>query len=338
MGTSLRISNYLLTLTDKKAFMLFLAGFLGGVAVLLSDYQPMVILPGIVLGYAAIIFLSQRRFFISLSVETKNSPYFMGFLFTLSCLIVIFLRLPGASYADQAELFTFLVPQIGAALSTTIVGLIGRYLIVSFDPAEEEQQELWRMATVELKENASAYQKSQRKLVDLIEDFVASHNEILEMEEEASRRHITVLSETSATLEKVSSDYPAKLKGFLEIFDTIQNRVDHFMAEILLKAHGELTEGTSFQLQKLYNDFVKIAKSSFTKMNTNLEGLEGKIDEFNRSFRATFDKIWTQLHPAWRWGPFTMKKGPRSGIMLRNFSQSLVRLAPCLPLMAILWG
>jgi hypothetical protein len=212
MNATDSLSSYSLTLTDQKAFYLFLACFSSGVAVLAYDYQTMVVLPAIVICYTGILFFSLRRFFVSLGVETKNSPYFLGFLFTLSCLIRIFLYLPGSNFTGQADFFSFLVPQIGAALSTSIFGLIGRYMIISFDPIEEEQQELWRIATDELKKNSASYQKSQRQLIQLVEEFVSAHNEILEQEEKASRRHIAVLSETSATLEKISNEYPFAVK------------------------------------------------------------------------------------------------------------------------------
>ena len=291
MKTETILPEYLLTLTNGKSFFIFLSAFLIGSAVLVTGFYAVYVLPMIVLAYTGLLYYSQNYFFISLSQEIKNSPYFLGFLFTLTCLIQIFLNIRIGEGVDPDIIMNQLTQNIGTALITTICGLIGRLLLVSQDRVEVEKNKLWNDTTSELKENAWAYQNSQKNLLNLVEDFTVFHQQILDTEEKASKKHIAMLSETTATLERLSKDYPEKIESFLSFFSTLQNSVQDFLENTLPVIHSDLSKGTSVQLEKYYNQFSNSAENVYQNMGENLKALETKNDQFVESVESTFKKI-----------------------------------------------
>jgi biopolymer transport protein ExbB/TolQ len=291
MKTETIIPEYLLTLTSSKSFFVFLGAFLAGSGVLVVDFYPAYVLPIVVFSYTALLYYSQHYFFISLSEEIKNSPYFLGFLFTLTCLIHIFLNIRVGENAASSDLMNQIIQQIGTALLTTICGLIGRLLLISQDRVENEKNNLWNDTTTELKENAWAYQNSQRNLLSLVEDFTTFHRQILDSEEKVSKKHIAVLSETTATLEKLSKDYPERIDSFLSFFSTVQNSVQNFIESTLPTIHSDLTKGTANQLEKHYKQFSEGAETVYQNMGENLKNLETRNGQFVESVQSTFKTI-----------------------------------------------
>jgi hypothetical protein len=291
MKTDPFVPGYLSTLTSSRSFFIFLGAFLLGSGVLVADYHAIYVLPMIVLAYTGLLYYSQNYHFLSLSQEIKNSPYFLGFLFTLACLVQIFFNIRLGENIETGQILNQLIHQIGTALLTTICGLIGRFFIISQNGVENEKNKLWNDTTTELKENAWAYQNSQRNLLNLVEDFTTFHQQILDTEEKSSKKHIAVLSETTATLERLSKDYPEKVETFLSFFSTIQNNVQDFLENILPVIHSDLTKGTSVQLEKYYKQFSDSAESVFQNMGENFKKLESKNDQFIESVQSTFKKI-----------------------------------------------
>lgn len=279
MEDSFKLNHYLMTLTDRKAFSLFLGCFAAGVIALVFDIGQLLILPGLVIGYSLVLFYSQHRFYILLATETRNSPYFLGFLFTLSCLIKIFLLFSYQHQADDGNIFGMLIPPIGAALSTTIFGLIGRHLIISFDPLEEEQQELWKSTASELKENAASYQQAQKRMIGLVDDFVKAHQEILEHEQLVSRKHIIALTETSTVLDKISKDYPERIKNFTSLFETISEGINEIMDHSVPRISEEITKAND-----VLKGFAKSTKTVQENQQTWCEGINNQIQTFDQVF------------------------------------------------------
>ena len=113
------------------------------------------------------------------------------------------------------DLREFLVPQIGTALLTTIIGLVARQFIVTSDPVHEAQAGILQAATDELKENISAYRLAQQNLLQLIDDFTITRSELIEEEQRASKEHLALLTESSSALGKLGRQYPPGVRLIL---------------------------------------------------------------------------------------------------------------------------
>ncbi len=277
------ISKRILMLTPESAFNLFLLFFLLGVSSIYLNYYPIEITLSIVLIYSLILRVGQRRYYQSLSIETKNSPYFLGFLFTLACLCNILLNL-GEQGAVKSDVAGFLVPQISAALLTTIAGLIMRQFIITSDPGHDEQEKLFQAATEELKENISSYRLAQQKLLDLVDEFVETRSTLIEEEQKASRQHIQLLSESTDALVKVGKQYPPKVLKLIESLDNIQNRFDTFVNEGLPETFDQLYQKTSLHLENMHQGFVQAIQDFFNRMELQMSTLESRINDFSQGF------------------------------------------------------
>ncbi len=151
------MKNFWFPLTTVKAANLFLMFFFMGIAFLFLNVFVIVAPSLCIIIYSSILWRAQSRHAISLSAETKDSPYFLGFLFTLIALLNIFYHLPRTNGQLSESFTTIIVPQIGTALLTTVLGLLARHIIVSRSPSNDENENIWKSATEELKENAGSY-------------------------------------------------------------------------------------------------------------------------------------------------------------------------------------
>jgi hypothetical protein len=280
----------LVTATSKSFSYFFFFYFFTGFLSLWYEYYTLYIPPAFVFIYSITLLIAQNKYYVSLSVDTKNSPYFLGFLFTLAALFKIFMDLPELSGIDKNAI-SFLVPQIGTALSTTIVGLVLRHVILSFDPASEQQEHILRAATDELKENVSAYKKAQQKLLDLIETFVKHHNEILEAEQKASKDHLNFLSESSDALNKISKTYPQNTKKLNAYFDNMKERMDYIIEDNIPDIQKQLLAKTTSNLEKLGNDFTKFTSKLYDDMNLKLIENQKKLDVFSSNLNNSLEEV-----------------------------------------------
>ena len=250
----------------------------------------MIVPPVLVFIYGIILFWAQNKYRVALSSESKDSPYFLGFLFTLTCLLSMFLRIDLIK-TTPPNIFAVLIPQIGTALSTTIVGLIMRHIIISYDPAYSENEKLWRMATEELKENVNTYRVAQEKLIELIDDFCKTRKKLLEDEQEASKTHVSLLSESTAAISKIGKQYPPKVEKIIKSFDNIQEKINEFFGERLQNEIEKLFSNSTLRMEELNKKFCEIAKQSFEKMETSLKGLKINVNSFNESFKLVFEEF-----------------------------------------------
>lgn len=275
-------------LTTKKIFWLFTLALIAGATTIIINTFSLIVSSLIVVTYTLLLFTAQRQYYISLSIESKNSPYILGFLFTLIALLNLFLNF---NMTGEGDFISFLVPQTGTALSTTIIGLVCRYFLLSYDPTQESQENIWRQATEELKENASAYKEAQKRLLMLVEDFVTTHREVLSHEQEASKQHLNFLNETTNSLKVISSELPIHLHSINNSLGSINEEYNEFLNISVPTLIKDLTKETSLQLQKLNNDFTRVAKTTYTKMTNGLEQLELKMQKYNNAFENALIKF-----------------------------------------------
>src|SRR5690242_770686 len=104
------LKEYLLNLTSRRAFHLFLLALVVGAISIWSDLLLPWIPAFVVLAYGLTLFYAAKVLFVSHSEMTNNSPYFLGFLFFLFSIYRSF------SGFDASQLMTSkVISQLGAA-------------------------------------------------------------------------------------------------------------------------------------------------------------------------------------------------------------------------------
>jgi hypothetical protein len=282
------IGDPFITTNSKSASYAFLLSFILGCFSIYYNYYIDYIPSVLVILYCCYIFIVQNRYYISLSSETKNSAYFLGFLFNLAALFKTFTSLKSLEAVNALDI---IVPQIGMALSTTICGLVGRHIIISFDPATERQESVLRCVTEELKENASAYKMAQNKLLDLINAFLADHKDLLKAEQDASKEHIKFLSESTDALKKISENYPKAANNIIDDFAKVQEKIDTILDKTLPEVQKHIIQKTGKHLEKMNNDFVESSKLLFSKMTDSVETSNEAVSSFAKRMADNVQKI-----------------------------------------------
>lgn len=209
------INAYLLDLTTRRAFdLFFLAFLLGAVSIWFNFLLPW--LPAIwVLVYGLVLFYAGKFLLVSHSEVTKNSPYFLGFLLTLTSLFAAFYRL---TPSDVELAWSYLIRQLGSALLTTLVGLPFRQFLFAYAPAQQEQDEFFRTLEEELRRSASQFRKSQTELVQLVQEFVATRESLFSEEEKASKRYVDNLTRAITIFDQAYDGFPKQISSALSGF------------------------------------------------------------------------------------------------------------------------
>src|SRR6476661_5307505 len=125
-----RLDQHFANLHPGRALFWFLAFFVLGGALTWTDsftpWSPM----AAVLMYGLVLLYSQRRYFVYLSDELKDSPYFMGYMLTLTALVrVFYLNMSPAGEGQGRSLFN----GVGSALTASAMGLLVRHMLISLD-------------------------------------------------------------------------------------------------------------------------------------------------------------------------------------------------------------
>jgi len=124
--------------TNKTRFttLLFLFSFIIGALSIYFTVLELVFPLVFVFAYSAVLYVIYRTKYLALSSFDKNSPYYLGLLFSLFSLFSLSLK-SGFSFESTALLLT----TMSIALSTTILGLIMRQILVgmSVPPSEDYQ-------------------------------------------------------------------------------------------------------------------------------------------------------------------------------------------------------
>lgn len=253
------LANYLVRLTSRQAFQLFLVAFILGFLSLWYDVGVPVVPVAIVVIYGMTLFVSAKYYLVSHSEMTNNSPYFLGFLFFLSAIFIAFSRTNGT--LDNVNT-GILLRELGAALLTTVIGLPFRQLLFAYAPAQLEQDTFYRSLEEELRRSASAFRKSQAELLEVLKTFVETRESLFVEEEKASKKYVKSLSKAVASFDTISDTYPDLISSNLERASaavmTMKNRL-----ESLVTATNQINPQFVTQMQP----YIENIKVSFSKLD-----------------------------------------------------------------------
>jgi len=161
-GVTLFFREFLLNLTARRAFWLFLVCFTAGAGAILFNFW----LPWIpclaVVAYGAALLYSAVALQVSHSESTNNSPYFLGFVFFLASLLRAFYS---ASFEGEGQL-DLVIHQLGVALLTTVVALPIRQALFAFSPSQTDEDLFYRSSGEALRNSGghkSKWFKSSKK-------------------------------------------------------------------------------------------------------------------------------------------------------------------------------
>lgn len=280
-----------------RCFTYFMLLFALGCLALAFEFHPIISTSAVVVIYTGLLYLAQNGYKLILSATTKNSPYFLGFLFTLTALLKIFISLPDQSTNMIAYLNASVIPDIGTALLSTVLGLVGRQLMLTSDPSEERQEEILNRVTNELRSAISSYRGTQRRMLEVLEGFHTTHTSFLEEEVRTTKVHVTTLAEASKALraaEESFKNFPMAASGLVEdATERLRDGNARFVKSVESELHGVIAEvqGLKDEITRTARDFKECndligrdLKDSLNRVGESFQRTSDSIGEANRAF------------------------------------------------------
>lgn len=270
-------------------FLLFFAIFL--VIVKVGEYGNW--LPSIcVLIYGLFLFLLQNQKKTILLEQEKDSPYFMGFMLTLVALLYVFVS-NGKNVGTNN--FQPLFESIGIAISTTIVGLFCRYLIVITDKNEMKEKKLLQIFADQQEKILLNYMNAQDNLLILISSFSENHQKIIEKEIIYHNKYIEKTNNFNNELDK---SYDLLMRSYAEKVEKIDTNSSNF--GVALSNFYNILKENSNKIIEIQNSFEKNLENHFEEINSNelkdavkelRESIINTNNEYNSMFQNLKDKI-----------------------------------------------
>src|SRR6266487_45382 len=132
---------FLGNLTPGRAFFLFCLALATGVILIVLNLGGWIAMIPVIV-YGALLYIAQAFFLVSLDETVKDSPYFLGFLLTLSAIFKALGLASGLSSSGGGQ--SSLLQAAGEAILPTLVGLFMRQALLSRDPAEDVRQAVFQ--------------------------------------------------------------------------------------------------------------------------------------------------------------------------------------------------
>ena len=161
----------------------------------------------VVLAYGAYLYVITQRKLLPPTAEIKDSPYYLGFLLTLVALLFSFLRIKDAEYLLNA---------VGSAISTTLVGLVFRSILHLRDQEDLVQKQIFAELQEDIKRSATGYKRAQQKLIEVIESFVNTREELLERDKQATLKYLIAMEDFLEQLRTLQAEYFSSLSRAVE--------------------------------------------------------------------------------------------------------------------------
>lgn len=295
------------TKKTQSATLLFLFSFIIGALCIYFTLMELVFPLVIVFFYSVVLYIIDRSKYLSLSSFEKNTPYYLGFLFTLFSLFSLSIK-SGFSFASTASLLT----TMSIALSTTMLGLIMRQILLSMSILpSEDYLVLLKQLQDHTKNLQEAFVPVKSHVTKALNEFETIKKAVLERENKAVSQSAEKLrQDIFAGLEGTFSE---KIKGvldsvsdfYIEDHDTtigqilpdsykgeISERLDNFYREVM----DSLNKNTEIFLDSLSQLSLQLKKSfQYEESEEHLNRVKKLIDsyevELNGLFKSLEDKL-----------------------------------------------
>ncbi len=293
------------TKKTQPTTILFLFSFIIGALCIYFTLMELVFPLIIVFFYSVVLYFIDRSKYLSLSGFEKNTPYYLGFLFTLFSLFSLSIQ-SDFSFDSTASLLT----TMSIALSTTILGLIMRQILLSMSISPSEDY------LVLLKQIQDHTQNLQEAFVPVKSHVTNALNEFETIKKAVLERENKTVSQAAEKLRKdifagLEGTFSEKIKGvldsvsdfYIEDHDTtigqilpdsykveISERLDNFYREVmdsLNKNTGIFLDSLSqlsLQLKKSFRDEeskeqLNLVKKLIDSYEVELNGLSKSLEE-----------------------------------------------------------
>ncbi len=263
------------TTKTQSATLFFLFSFIIGALSIYFTIMELVFPLVIVFAYSAVLYVIYRKKYLALSSFDKNSPYYLGLLFTLFSLFSLSIK-SGFSFDSS----TLLLTTMSIALSTTILGLIMRQILLSMSvPPSEDYLSLLKQIQGQTQNLQGAFDPVKSHITKAINEFETIKKAVLEWDKnvvpqsvEKLRQKIFVTLEGTFS-EKIKIVLDSLSDFYLEDHETtigqilpdsykaeVSERMDNFYREVMdsLKKNTEeflsSLSQLSLQLKKKFQD------------------------------------------------------------------------------------
>jgi len=202
--------------------------------------------------------------------EFADNFYYLGFLLTLFSLVVVLVRL-GRTGAGEGVLGVVL-PQFGLALTTTILGLVGRTFLLMFRPdpsdvRERSEQELIR-----------AFDDFTRALLRITAEADAFHERFgteLDISVRKLRSTVDTFGELAEEVVANAAPIPKRLTGVSDALEKTQTDIRSSMRKVL--------DG----LENSYSSVLETADGAMRRVDDvagNVEAVSQRMEYSSRTF------------------------------------------------------
>jgi len=292
---------------NHSAFIL-LGFFIIGFYFAKYSFYPTIMTTTIVIIYSSILFWVQGHHKLSLSQNVQDSPYILGFLFTLVSIYFSFSYLSTLHDKDVSKLLELLFSSFGVALFTTITGLIGRHFLLTYDPELKQKQEHFDDIINIMKNASHEFTKSHKNLLDLIDEFKDTHSNLLDEEQSVGIKHIKILSEAIEKLNTLEVKFPQHIENLIKSIESLSNKLNDFSDNAIENTSKELTNKISDFINSINNKLSMIKIEDIKNLNqTTIESIKNlnqstiesikKINEEVSQILVSFEKGLTSFIP-----------------------------------------
>ncbi len=261
------------TKKTQSATLLFLFSFIIGALCIYFTLMELVFPLVIVFFYSVVLYIIDKSKHLSLSSFEKNTPYYLGFLFTLFSLFSLSIK-SGFSFSSTASLLT----TMSIALSTTILGLIMRQILLSMSiPPSEDYLVLLKQIQDHTQNLQEAFVPVKSHVTKALNEFESIKKAVLERENNA----------VSQSAEKLRQDIFAGLEGtFSEKIKAALDSVSDFYIEEQDTTIGQILPDSykaeiSERLDNLYREVMD-------SLNKNTEEFLDSLNQLSLQLKKYF--------------------------------------------------
>ncbi|RNF34005.1 hypothetical protein [Paracoccus methylarcula] len=256
----------------------FLIGTAGSICLKTINVPPLLaagFAATVLVAYAAYTFLATP---LRMDAETiGDNSYYLGFLFTLTSLAVTLYHIVGANGTDRATLIPEIISGFGVALSSTIVGVFLRVLMLQMKVDVESRE---RRARMELNEAARRFRTELGISLDKVKGFsTESLQQASEREAHMRQAFDKLMAEMQVELLKSAEQFGPALREAVSMqTEAALSNVTDAVAEAGAKA----AERIGAAMSEMSDIAQSLSEKNITAANEVFEGVEKLSETTNR--------------------------------------------------------
>jgi len=236
-----------------------LAGFFAAIFIF-SGVGQLVVPPLLIVAYGLLLLSVQRSKIVRLSGTLKDSPYFLGFILTLTALFHV---LHGIDLSKGFQgLEGSFAAEVSGAILTTAVGLFFRQLLLSADRSEEDIDAEFHRLADKIRQDTVEFHQAQELLTKFILEFVKAQEANFTREQRAFKRYIEHLESSETALLGFIQDFPARTNSFVNDFRALGGPI-----------------------KTLHDDLVTLLSEQSTAYATTAQAFRSQIDELSSAVK-----------------------------------------------------